>query len=92
MDEDDFTVPVIYHNLRRYGGQIIIKHITKVFAIEDVVVTPISSEKFISVQVDNLRFLDSRQFLSASLSTLVQSLIKRRGIEIFKHQARLSEF
>ena len=29
MDEDDFMIPVVFHNLRGYDGQIIIKHITK---------------------------------------------------------------
>ena len=72
MDEDDFMIPVIFHNLRGYDGQIIIKHITKDFATEDIVVIPTSSEKFISFQIGNLRFLDSLQFLSASLNTLVQ--------------------
>ena len=45
MDEDDFMIPVIFHNLRGYDGQIIIKHITKYFAIKDIVVIPTSAEK-----------------------------------------------
>ena len=76
MDEDDFMIPVIFDNIRGYHGQIIIKHITKDFATEDIVVIPTTSEKFISFQIGNLRFLDSLQFLSASLDTLVQTLIK----------------
>ena len=67
MDEDDFMIPVIFHNLRGYDGQIIIKHITKDFATEDIVVIPTLSEKFISFQIGNLRFLDSLQ-ISCSLS------------------------
>ena len=76
MDEDDFMTTVIFHNLRGYDGQIIIKHITKDFATEDIVVIPTSFEKFISSQIGKLRFIDSLQFLSASLDTLVQTLIK----------------
>ena len=91
MDEDDFMIPVIFHNLREYDGQIIIKYITKDFATEDIVVLPTTSEKFISFQIGNLRFLDSLQFLSASLDTLVQTLIERRDTDIFKHKATLSE-
>ena len=69
-------IPVIFHNLRGYDGQIIIKHITKDYATEDIEIIPTSSEKLISFQIDNLRCLDSHQFLSASLDTLVQKLIK----------------
>ena len=76
MDEDDFMIPVIFHNCRGYDWHIIIKHITKDFATEDIVIIPVSSEKFISFQIGNLRFLDSLQLLSASLDTLVQALIK----------------
>ena len=46
------------------------------FATEDIAVIPTTSEKFISFQIGNLRFLDSLQFLSASLDTLVQTLVK----------------
>ena len=67
-------IPVIFHNLRGYDGQIIIKHVTKDYRRNLVI--PTSSEKFISFQRSNLRFLDSLQFLSASLNTLVQTLIK----------------
>ena len=76
MDEGDFMIPVVFHNLRGCDGQIIIKHITKDLATEDIVVIPTTSEKFISFQIGNLRFLDSLQILSASLDTLVQTLIK----------------
>ena len=78
-------IPVIVHNVREYDGQIIIKHITKDFA--DIAnfcklckhcSLSYLSEKFISFQTGNLRFLDSLQFLSASLDTLVQTLIKDR--------------
>ena len=76
MHEDDFMIPVVFHNLRGYDGRIIIKDITKDFATEDTVVIPTTSEKFITLKIGNLRFLDSLQFLSASLDTLVQTLIK----------------
>ena len=87
MDEDDFMITVIFYNLRGYDGQIIIKHITKDCATEDFEVIPTSSEKFISFQIGNLRFLDSLQFLSASLDTLVQTLIKD-GLQKFPNTKR----
>ena len=76
MDEDDFMIHVVFDNLRGYDGQIIMKHITKDFATENIAVIPTTCEKFISFQIGNLRFLDSLQFLSASLDTLVHTLIK----------------
>ena len=43
---------------------------------EDIKVVPLNSEKFITFQIGNLRFLDSYQFLSTSLEELVSLLLK----------------
>ena len=43
---------------------------------EDIKVIPLNSEKFITFQIGNLRFLDSYQFLSTSLEELVSLLLK----------------
>ena len=43
---------------------------------EDIKVVPLNSEKFITFQIGNLRFLDSYQFLSTSLEDLVSLLLK----------------
>ena len=64
-------IPVIFHNLKGYISHLIIQHITREYALN---VIPTTSEKFLSFQIGNLRFLDSLQFLTASLDTLIQSL------------------
>jgi len=44
----------------------------------DVVVTPLNGEKYLSLQVGNLRYLDSFQFMSTSLENLVD-ILKDKG-------------
>ena len=45
-------------------------------AYSDIRVTPLNSEKYLTFQVGNLRFIDSFQFLSTSLENLVSLLLK----------------
>jgi len=47
-------------------------------------VTPLNSEKYLSFQVGNLRFIDSFQFLSTKLENLV-SLLMKSGRDKFTH-------
>lgn len=56
-------------------------------SFDDVVVTPINSEKYLHFQIGNLRFLDSFQFLSTSLDELVRLLLKS-GKQNFVHTSR----
>ena len=48
---------------------------------------PINSEKNLQLQIDNILFLDSFQFLSSSLDTLVATLAKS-GKHNFRHISR----
>ena len=57
---------------------------------DDVVVTPLNTEKYLSFQVGNLRFLDSFQFLSTSLENLV-SLLLKSGRDKFVHTTKYLE-
>ena len=54
---------------------------------DDVKVIPLNGEKCLQVQIGNLLFLDSYQFLSSSLDSLVSTLLKS-GKEHFHHTAR----
>jgi len=54
---------------------------------EDVKLIPLNSEKSLQVQIGNVLFLDSFQFLSASLDTLVATLAKS-GKEKYRHTNR----
>jgi len=50
-------------------------------------VIPTNSEKFLAMQIDSIRFLDSFQFLSSSLDKLV-STIARDNTDKFVHTER----
>ena len=50
------------------------QYVTRQYASNSIDVIPTTSEIFLNFQIGNLRFLDSLQFLTASLDTLVQSL------------------
>lgn len=68
-------IPVVIHNLRGYDGHLIIQALGK-FKEKKISCIPNNSEKFISFSVGHLRFIDSFQFLSASLEKLVSNLEK----------------
>ena len=74
MTEDSYMIPFIFHNLKGYDSQLILQYVSREYATNSIEVIPTTSEKFLSFKIGNLRFLDSLQFLTASLDTLVQSL------------------
>ena len=87
MTEDSYMIPVIFHNLKGYDSHLIFQYVTPEYAPNSIDVIPITSEKFLSFQIGNLRFLYSLQFLTASLDTLVQSLAADSR-DKFSHTAR----
>ena len=62
------TVPVVFHNLRGYDSYLLMQAISKVG--DRVSCIPNNTEKYIS-SLGQLRFIDSAQFLLASLDKLV---------------------
>jgi len=87
--DEDFFLPVVFHNLKSFDGHFVIKHFKKEYTerkkadgkpptYDDVIVTPLNSEKYVmfQFQVGKLRFLDSFQFMSTSLENLVSLLLK----------------
>ena len=87
MTEDSYLIPAIFHNLKGYDSHLILQYITREYAPSSIDIIPTSSEKFLSFKIGNLRFLDSLQFLTASLDTLVQSTAAD-GTDKFSHTAR----
>ena len=87
MNGDNCMLPVSFHNLKSFDSYIIMTHIDRNFAPSDIQVIPTTSENYISFEIGNLRFLDSLQFLNASLDSLVQSLVKD-GVDKFQHTQR----
>ena len=79
-------LPIIFHNLEGYDGHLIFRELNS-FKDIDVQVIPKTNERYMSVIVPrNIIFLDSTQFLQASLDNLAGNLKD----EDFKHL--LSEF
>ena len=65
-------LPVIIHNFKCYDSHLIIHGFRK-FG-QKISVIPTNTEKYLSIQVDRIIFLDSLQFLPESLDTLVSNL------------------
>ena len=80
-------IPVIFHNLKGYDSHLLLQYVSREYAPNTIDVIPTTSEKFLSFQIGILRFLDSLQFLTAFLDTLVQSLAAD-GRDKFSHTAR----
>ncbi|KAK3719343.1 hypothetical protein QZH41_000529 [Actinostola sp. cb2023] len=70
------TIPVVFHNLRGYDSHLLMQAISKVEGRVSCI--PNNTEKYISFSLDQLRFIDSAQFLLASLDKLLgQTALKR---------------
>ena len=82
----EFFIPILFHNLRGYDSHLIIKALDKNFA-RDIKVIASTTEKFMSFTVGGYRFVDSLQFLNASLDSLVKVLAKD-GKKAFVHTSR----
>ena len=88
-EEPRFFIPVIFHNGKNYDMHHILKFLqnNSLSEVRDFRVIATNSEKFISVQIGNLRILDSCQFLPGSLESLVDNL-KSDGEKKFVHTRR----
>ena len=87
MNEENYMLPVFFHIMKGFDSHIIMSYINKNFAPSDIQVIPTTSKKYISFQIGSLRFLNSFQFLNASLDSLVQSLAKD-GVNTFQQTQR----
>jgi hypothetical protein len=63
------TIPVVFHNLRGYDSHLLMQAISQVEG--KMACIPNNTEKYISFSLGQLRFIDSAQFLLASLDKLV---------------------
>ena len=63
------TIPVVFHNLRGYDSHLLMQAISKVEGRVHCIQN--NTEKYISFSLGQLRFIDSVQFLLASLDRLV---------------------
>ena len=71
-------IPLFFHNLKNYDSHFILANL-KENCFQKCNIIPQSIEKFISFSLDNIQVLDSYNFLSESLSNLVDNLQKSGG-------------
>ena len=65
-------VPVVFHSLKHYDSYLIMQELGKVNLKRNVI--PNELEKYMSFSINNnLSFIDSFQFLSSSLDSLVKT-------------------
>ena len=73
--------------MKGYDSHLIIKHYERHASLElPITVIPSNIEKFVAFQIRKLRFLDSLQFLNASLDKLVSTL----SAEALKYTSKFS--
>jgi hypothetical protein len=68
-------IPVVFHNLRGYDSHLLVQQFGK-FPDEVVSVIPNNMEKYMSITLGRFRFIDSYQFMTASLDVLVKNTTK----------------
>jgi hypothetical protein len=71
-------IPVIIHNLKNFDSNLILKELNQKY-FKQCKILPKTTEKFLSFSLDSIKFLDSFQFLSVSLETLVDNLKSSNG-------------
>lgn len=76
-------IPVIFHNLRGFDGHILCQCIGKLKDKKLKVIAQ-NMERYVSFSVGDLCFIDSFQFMSSSLETLVNNMTCE-GFSNFKH-------
>jgi len=65
--DEEFFLPVVFHNLKSYDGHFVIKHLKKEYTkrkkadgksptYDDVIITPLNSEKYVMFQAGNAVF------------------------------------
>ena len=82
-------IPVIIHNLKNFDSNLILKELNQEY-FKKCRVIPKSTEKFLSFSLNKIKFLDSFQFMSASLDNLVSNL-RNSGLKAFKITTSLFE-
>lgn len=68
-----YFIPVVIHNSKNYDSHLILKELPMDYA-KRIEIIPSTMEKFTMFSLDEIRFIDSYQFLEAPLDVLVQNL------------------
>ena len=67
-----WKLPVIIHNFKGYDSHLIVKALEKENGRVQII--PNNMEKYISMSVGQVRFIDSFQFMNSGLGALVDNL------------------
>jgi len=70
MNAKTAPIPVIFHNMKNYGGHLLMQAMARVQG--EIKCIPTNTEKYISFALGNLRFIDSLNFMQSSLDKLVK--------------------
>lgn len=86
-EERETFIPVVFHNLRGYDGHIVLRNAAG-STIDHCI--PQDGDKFMSFEMDGMRFIDSLCFLTQSLDKLVTNLARDGigGFDILKRNMR----
>ena len=88
-DAKFLNIPVVFHNLKGYDANHIMCAIGRYAAALKLTCIPQTVEKYVTFSLGNLRFIDSLNFLNASLETLVKNLGRTTDAEDkFPHMGR----
>lgn len=68
-----FFLPIYFHNLSGYDLHYILKEVNHHVG-EKISIIPVNTQRFSVFQIDEMKFMDTMQFLNASLATLVETL------------------
>jgi hypothetical protein len=82
-------IPVVIHNLKNFDSNLILKELNREY-FKKCKILPKTTEKFLSFTIDRVKFLDSYQFLSASLECLVNNL-RSTGLYAFSITRKVIE-
>ena len=72
ISKSEWKLPVVIHNLKGYDWHLIVKALKSEFG--EVSVIPQNMEKYLSITVDRLKFIDSLQLTPQSLDSLAKTL------------------
>ena len=84
MDKERYKLPIIFHNLRGYDAHLIMQAVSSKHT-KSVSVIPNNFERYVSFTIGRLKFIDSMQFLSCSLATLVENLKTETDFAHLRH-------
>ena len=85
-------IPIVFHNFRGYDSHLVCESVGKSVNAHSIKVIAETFERYKSMKVGQLKYIDSMQFMNTSLSKLAENLgaVKCKNINC-KHHYRIDE-